>query len=185
MVVAGIVATPVLGGPSLGSQIASLTAREKKLEKRVDAIAKRPLRRGPAGPPGATGAKGDTGPKGATGGPPPLDALNGFTANGAIGTSATPVVSVTFVRSGAHLVDANFVVVNGGAGAATVSCDLIALPGSDLIDTASVRLAASGGVDTETLFLSGGIDAAASARVDCESTASGVDFFDADAIALG
>jgi hypothetical protein len=187
VVVAAVVATPVLGGPSLGGRIASLTAREKKLEKRVTRLAKQQPRRGPAGPAGATGPKGDTGPKGATGGPPPLDAQNGFTASGAIGTSATPVASATIGHAGDHLVDANLIVVNGAASTVTVTCDLIANPGAEFIDTASVRLAASGGIDTDTLWLSGGVAAAGagSVRVDCDASASGVMFTDADIIALG
>ncbi|MGE0026497.1 MAG: hypothetical protein AB7O78_03495 [Thermoleophilia bacterium] len=187
VIVAAVVATPVLGGPSLGGQIASLTAREKKLDKRVDALAKQPLRRGPAGPAGATGPKGDTGPRGPTGDPPPLDAQNGFTASGSIGVTATPVMTATIGHDGDHLVDANLIVVNGAASAVTVTCDLIANPGAEFIDTASVRLAASGGIDTDTLWLSGGVSAAGagSVRVDCDASASGVTFADADIIALG
>ena len=191
LVMAAIFAMPVLGGPSIGQQLQSLVSREKKLDKRVDALAKRKAGRrgpaGPAGPAGAAGAKGDTGAKGATGAPASLDALTGFTASGSIGTSTSTLTTATLASAGAYLLDANATLVNTSGGAITVTCDLVFAPTAELIDTASVRLAASGGLDTETLALTGALEPAGggTVRLDCDATASGVTFSDADLVILG
>jgi hypothetical protein len=188
--IAALFTVPVLGGQSIGQQLQSLVSREKKLEKRVKALAKRPLPRGRAGargPAGATGPKGDTGPRGAAGAPGTIESVQGFAASGSIGTTASPVTSATTTRASNFVIDANAVFVNGGGAAVTVTCDLVFAPTDELIDTASVRLGASGGLDTETLALSGPLapTSVGAVRMDCDATATGVTFADADLVILG
>ena len=193
VVVGGLFAMPVLGGPPIGQRLTALVAREKTLEKRVATLAKRPLPRGaagvtgPAGPTGATGPKGDTGPRGATGSPAPLDAVLGFAATGSVGTATSTATSIILAHGGTFLVEANAVMVNTGGAAVIVTCDLVDAPTSELLDTASVRLAAVGGLDTETLALSGDLESigGGTVRLDCHATAAGVTFSDADLVALG
>jgi hypothetical protein len=189
-VIAALFAVPVLGGQSIGQKLQSIVSREKKLEKRVNALAKRPLprgRQGPAGPAGATGPKGETGAKGTAGSTGTIDSVQGFVASGSVGTASSPVTSVALPRVSNYLIEANAVFVNTGGAAVTVTCDLLFGPTADLLDTASVRLGASGGLDTETLGLSSLLDATAtgSVRMDCEATATGVTFSDADLVIFG
>ena len=190
LVVGAVLAAPVLGGPSLGDQLRSLLVREKKLDTRLDALAKRPLprgARGPAGLAGATGPKGDPGATGATGAPARLTAVSGFTVTGSIGTSPAAIVTTAVPPGGRSLVDGNLVVENGGAAATTVACDLLYGAGPELLDTARVRLGASGGLDTQTLALGGVLEAGAggSTRIECDAGASGVTFTSADLVVLG
>ena len=190
LVVGAVLAAPVLGGPSLSDQLRSLLVREKKLDKRLDALAKRPLprgARGATGPAGATGPKGDTGASGTTGAPARLAAVSGFTVTGSIGTSPSNIVSTAVPAGDRSLVEGNVVVENGAASATTVTCDLLYGTAPDLLDTARVRLGASGGLDTETLAVGGVLEAGAggSARIECDAGASGVTFTSADLVALG
>jgi hypothetical protein len=190
LVMTAVLAAPVLGGPSLSDQLRSLLVREKKLDKRLDAVTKRPLprgARGPAGPAGATGPKGDTGASGATGAPARLSAVSGFTVTGSIGTSPATIVTAAVPPGGQFLVEGNVVVENGAASATTVTCDLVYGAGPELLDTARVRLGASGGLDTETLAVGAVLQAGAggSARIECDAGASGVTFTSADLVALG
>ena len=79
------------------------------------------------------------------------------------------------------------IVENGATSATIVTCDLVYGTAPELVDTARVRLDAAGGLDTETLALSGVLEAGAggSARIECDAGVSGVTFTSADLVALG
>jgi hypothetical protein len=68
-----------------------------------------------------------------------------------------------------------------------VTCDLLYGAAPDLIDTARVRLGASGGLDTETLAVGGVLQAGAggTARIECHAGTTGVTFTSADLFVLG
>ena len=83
--------------------------------------------------------------------------------------------------------EANAVFANTGGGVSDVTCELVVVQTSELIDTAAVTLEASGGLDTESLALSGALTASgpATVQLQCEGSASGISFSDADMVVLG
>lgn len=133
-----------------------------------------------AGPKGDQGPQGPVGPKGETGASILPDVYTGYSASGSLPSNANPnnVVAMALTIDGYYVIQANLILTNTANTATFVDCRLST--GYAEIDFASTTLDAAGGLDTQTVTLSGAGPSGTAAILYCSGPA---DYADADVIA--
>lgn len=156
IIAGGATAWGAIGDPS-SVRVREAGKQVTALEKKVTRVAARRGPRGRAGAAGPTGDRGPIGSAGATGevGDPAVFSDGTFVPTGSIATTDTTVVSlqVTSAFGRTFFLRGNATLVNAAAQTATVQCRMSIISYGNLQDTATVKLGATGALDTRSVSL--------------------------------